>query len=260
MSWGAEGVLFQENLLISAGTSPQRNEPTAMFKEIANTYERNARIYPSVIVALPIVFSWYGFWNQMNGSAFAKIGSGSAVVIAGIILLSYIVRFFGKRIEPQLWRSWDGAPSTRYLRKGDGTLSAETKQKLYEKFRNESEIDLATDCSDQHINQAFAHVRNILRKKNVQGLYVKHNWEYGFSRNLMGSRWLWMALAFLGAVSCFLSNYFWPNMNLLVGGVLNTLWMIVGTVSGFAILPGLTKGLGERYAEDALLSYVNSNE
>lgn len=228
-----------------------------MFKEIADTYERNARVYPAVIVAIPIVFTWYGFWNLIDGSAFAKIGSGSAVVIAGVLLLSYAVRSFGKRIERGLWGSWKGAPSTRFLRKSDAALAPETKRRLYSKILRESGIDLNADNSDQRISQAFAHIRNMLRKRNVQGLYLKHNWEYGFSRNLMGSRWFWIVLALACASACFIAFFLFSHLSLLLGGVLNVLWAVVGGVTGFRVLPGLTKSVAERYAEDALLSYVN---
>lgn len=227
--------------------------------KVFDAYELVARVYPGILVSLPIMFTCYSFSGLINSPLFIKISSGSLVVLVGVALMSNIVRFFGKQIEPKLWKNWGGAPSTRFLRADDNKIAKEIKDKLYKRLLNDTGIDLGSGASDEKIIQGFGFIRNILRKKNKEGLWNKHNKEYGFTRNLMGSRWIWIILSFgLSLVSYIVTKAFPADITLLmIGAILNFIWGIVGIICGWVILPGLTKGIAERYAEEAILSYIN---
>lgn len=226
--------------------------------KIFDAYELVARVYPAILVSLPIMFTCYSFSGLINSPLLIKISSGSLVVLVGVALVSNVVRFFGKQIEPKLWKNWDGAPSTRFLRADDNKIAKEVKDKLYKKLLKDTGMELGNGPSDEKIIQGFGFIRNILRKKDKEGLWNKHNKEYGFARNLMGSRWVWIILSFgLSLISYMATKVFPADITLLIiGATLNFIWGVVGIICGWIILPGLTKGIAERYAEEAILSYI----
>lgn len=222
-------------------------------------YERNARIYPAILLSVPIMITCYSFSGLVNSPAFTKITSSSVVVLAAVVLLSNVVRFFGRKIEPIIWEKWGGSPSTKFLRKDDRTLAPEIKDLFYQKVIQEAKIDLLNDLTDERIEQAFSFVRNVLHNKDKTGLWRKSNKEYGFARNLMGSRWVWIIISFVLAFTCWFSVRFFPSdiSSLIVGAILNACCGLGAILCGWGVLPGLTKGIAERYAEQAIISYVN---
>ncbi len=222
-------------------------------------YERVARVYPAILISLPFVFTYYSFSVLIDIAFLAKLGSGGLIFLAFIFLMSNIIRYFGKKIEPILWESWNGAPSTRFLRLDDKQFAAEIKSKLYAKIFDETNIKLGENVTgDEKIIQAFAFIRNVLREKDKDGLWIKHNREYGFARNLMGSYWIWIGTSFVLFLTCWMSMKYFPDSpSLLLGAILNGTYSMITIFCGRFILPGLTKGIADRYAEDALMSYLN---
>jgi len=226
---------------------------------VFDAYARNARVYPAILISIPIVITCYSFSILINSPIFLKITGSSTIILVGIVLLSAIVRFFGKKIEPNIWKKWKGAPSTRFLRKNNTKIAKEIKEKFYKKILAETNIDLANNLTDERINQAFAFVRHALRQKDKKGLVAKFNCEYGFTRNLMGSRWLWIVLSFAASFICYWSIRYFPEDTkiLIIGSVLNVCCGLAAIICGWFILPDLTRGIAERYAEEAILSYVS---
>src|SRR5262249_27590972 len=53
--------------------------------------------------------------------------------------------------------------------------------------------------ADKTIHDAFRLVRQYLRQHDHDGLWSKQNIEYGFCRNLLGCRTLWLGMALCGA-------------------------------------------------------------
>ncbi len=85
-----------------------------LFKDLADPYSRRARLYPGLIVTLPIsiltivlVTTKPAWWSAV-------------VVLFGTSGLSYfgsqLVRSAGRRRQAALWASWGGAPTTQILR------------------------------------------------------------------------------------------------------------------------------------------------
>ncbi|GAI08360.1 unnamed protein product, partial [marine sediment metagenome] len=71
-----------------------------------DSYERNARVYPAILISIPIIITCYSFSVLINSHVFLKITGSSAIVLVGIVLLSSVVRFFGKKIELDIWKKW----------------------------------------------------------------------------------------------------------------------------------------------------------
>ena len=230
-----------------------------MLKEILkffDSYEKIARLYPALVVSAPVVVTCYSF-PLLHESPIIK---ASILIIPFIILMTYVVRFYGKRLEPKLWKQWNGAPSVRYLRRDDLTIAKEVKESFYEKIKNDSGIDLSAESTDQRLTQAFRFVRSELYDKNDAGLWRKFNKEYGFSRNLMGSRSLWVFLSVTGIAVCFFSLGYFPDIRLalIIGCIINCCCLLVAIFCSWYVFPSLIKGIAERYAENAIFSYLKN--
>lgn len=221
-----------------------------------DNYEFHARVLPAIVLSLPIVFTCYIMLPE--GHPLTKVSVSSIILLALVLLVSNIVRGLGKNIEPKLWKQWGGAPSTRFLRKEDTRIARETKECLYKKILDESKIDLINEINDNRIEQAFVFVRDALYRKNAPGLWIKSNKEYGWARNLLGSRLLIVLLSFACSLGCFFLIRFIPEnaKNLLVGIFINALYGVIAIYYGWFVLPGLTKGIAERYAEQAIMAYI----
>ena len=83
---------------------------------------------------------------------------------------------------------------------------------------------------------------------------------YGFARNLFGSRWLWLIISFIASIICYFSIRYFPGdtISLVIGTIFNGCYSLVTIICGWFILPGLTKGIAERYAEEVIFSYISN--
>jgi len=226
---------------------------------IFDSYERNARVYPAIIVSLPLIITCYSISSLFKGSFTIKLSINSPIILATLVLLSNIVRHYGKETESKIWKDWGGAPSTRFLRKDDTYFASATKQKIYQKILREENINLDADNSDEKINQAFRVICNRLRLQKNKGLWQKFNMEYGFNRNLLGSRKIWLILSILSSATCFAVNFYLGNNSnflIILGGFVNLGIVCVSILCGWIIIPKLIKGIAERYAEEVILSYL----
>jgi len=225
---------------------------------IFDSYERYARIYPAILLIVPFIIASFSITPIMSGPVFTKLLTNSLFVASLFVLFSNIVRGLGKRVEPKIWKEWGGPPSTRFLRQNDNTLASETKDKFYKKILKETNIDLLNNQNDEKIRQAFVFVREKLRRKDTQGLWVKSNKEYGFDRNLMGSRVGLVLSSFLAVSCCLLVIPFFPSdrINLIIGSVIIGIYGLGAIIYGWFILPNLTKGIADRYAEQAIMAYL----
>lgn len=232
----------------------------------ADSYDLKARFAPGMIVTLSFLIT---FWTCFQTEAKAISGPlGGITSIVVWYLLATCVRYCGKRIENKLWKTWGGAPSTVIVLWGDKTLGDGLKAKYHETV--ERVIGLPMPNKDQEksnpqesadlIGQAFQRVKGILRQYDKGGLWSVANTEYGFARNLYGSRLIWLLISILMTAACILSIYFSYSNLKLIGLTLNLLNLICCVTFGWFVLPKLTKKIGFRYAEHAWESFCNIAE
>ncbi|HHT9138644.1 MAG TPA: lipase family protein [Candidatus Wunengus sp. YC60] len=226
---------------------------------IFDSYERYARLSPAILLVMPFIIACFSITPIMSGPIGTKLFANGLFVTSLFIFFSNIVRGLGKRIEPKVWEQWGGPPSTRFLRKDDTTIASEIKNKFYQKILKETGIDLVSDLTDERIRQAFVFVKEKLRRKDKQGLWIKSNKEYGFDRNLMGSRVYLIISSLVASISCLLAICFFPNdkINLLIAAVVIAIYGVGATICGWLILPRLTKEVADRYAEQAIMAYMS---
>src|SRR5260370_7279600 len=95
-----------------------------------DTYELRARYFPAVLLTAPLVTPFQlscPSAQESVASLIEKAGLGLALVY----VLSLFVRHAGRRVQPRLWAAWNGAPSTRFARWRDPTLSGSKKKLLH---------------------------------------------------------------------------------------------------------------------------------
>jgi len=229
---------------------------------IFDFYERKARVYPAILVALPALITIYSFTSFVNSSLWSKLTGNSVISVAVLIYLSAIVRALGQRIEPAIWKQWGGPPSIRFLRWHDEKIAQDIKKHFYDKLNQEAGCHLNKDSSDVELQQGFDCAKNYLRAKRHNGLWVKFNAEYGFVRNLMGSRVLWLALSMICSILCLILLKLTSGATELLknGLIANVIFCLLSFVSGWFIIPSSTKIIAGRYAENIIFSFLYYGE
>jgi hypothetical protein len=228
-------------------------------------YEIRARIAPTIVVLSPLIMAFLFVILTVSGSWISSLGSIVVIALLMAYTLSFLPRQLGRKVEPELWASWDGAPTTRMLRWRDQTLDHETKRQVRMRAEQVSGVTLLSreeedehpDEADERISRAFTQVRATMRREDPEGLWTRHNAEYGLNRNLLGSRKLWLGLSVLGGLTCAAFWYFYPSEPLLaVGLILEIASIALAYVLGWHLLPRSVKTAADRYAESILGSLL----
>lgn len=227
-----------------------------------DSYEIRARIAPTIVVFSPVAILIILIWSEVFTSFNLIIGE-MALLLFLIYALSYVVKFYGKCIESSLWAAWDGAPSTRFLRWRDVSFNDEFKEKIHGLLKNNFPCSLLSKSdeekspinADNQISAAFLQVNAFLRKNDSEGLWQKHNAEYGFNRNLLGSRTLWLFFSTIATI-VFLFLWIKTNQNLLfIGMILCSIEILCAFIVGWYYLPLLVKVAADRYAESMWMAF-----
>jgi hypothetical protein len=240
--------------------------------EWLDQYEIRARIAPTVVVLSPLLFALFFIVLGVTGSWPGALSSLGVVALLLVYVLSFLPRQLGRRIEPGLWAGWGGPPTTRRMRWQDSTLDDETKRRLRERAEEVSGVTLLSEDeerndpeeADELIAKSFVQVRAKVRDEDSEGIWTKHNAEYGANRNLFGSRWLWLGLSALGALVCGAAWYFGtPDFWTLLGLGVEVVSIVIAYLMGWHLLPRSTKVAADRYAESvsgAFLARACTNE
>jgi hypothetical protein len=233
-----------------------------MIEQSQDSYDLKATVVPGLILALPLlVDAVYAAPNVSGWPIFAVVGTCSLALIYG---LGRFARARGKAIEPELWRQWGGQPSTRLLHHGDSHFGNDVKAAVRNALAKEFSVKLPTpneeatneNRDDQAIVEAFRQVRQYLRQHDPDGLWNKHNAEYGFCRNLLGCRMAWAVVAL--AATVFAATYAVSTGAGLQNpaSAIGLLSFIAAVYIGWAILPDATKRIADGYAETAWMSFL----
>ena len=179
---------------------------------LSSKYSLKARFVPALIAVFPFVVA-LAIPLKLFGLTLATGTLGACLVSALMYAASHAVRGAGLSLEPQLWTSWDGPPSTRFARWRDTKL--ETKRLIHRSSEGRFAIVLFTQeeeaadpkGADNKIRQVFMQVRQVLRTEACNDSLVgTYNAEYGFLRNLLGVRSWVLTLAVI--CFCAASTYY----------------------------------------------------
>ncbi|MGB2592887.1 MAG: hypothetical protein WA853_00070 [Candidatus Acidiferrum sp.] len=234
-----------------------------MMEKFLGEYDLKARVAPGLILALPILIdAFYAAPLLSSLPIFAASGICSFALIYG---LGYLARARGEAIEPKLWKRWEGPPSTRFLRQLDSSFTSELKVSIRSALFQCFSLVLPTveeerqepGHADRAIHDAFRQVRQYLRQRDPNGLWFKHDIEYGFSRNLLGCRGLWVIVATAATLFAAVRGArprIFGTIN--PGSALSLLSLTCALYFGWAVLPDGTRRIADVYAESAWMAFL----
>jgi hypothetical protein len=169
-------------------------------------YSFRARLQPALLTLLPLavgVFAWTGpgvKWQPALWSLFGTAG--------GTYFLTIFARHYGKQIEPSLWLSWGGAPTTQLLRHS-GTGNPVMRERWHKNLSKllgkpfptpqEEADDLAS--ADNTYSAAIHLLIAKTRNTKTYHLVYKENVQYGYCRNLYAMRVMGIVFCLLGVTA-----------------------------------------------------------
>jgi len=237
-----------------------------MIEKLLDEYELKARVAPGLIVALPVLVD--AVYAAPILASWPIFAAGSICSLALIYALGHLARARGEAIEPELWNRWGGPPSTRFLRHRDSSFARDLKAAVRKAVTRKFSLTLLTSDeetsepgrADKAIVDAFRQVRQYLRQRDPSGLWYKHGVEYGFSRNLLGCRVLWVIVAlaatFFAGVHGLRTNAGFLNP----ATTITSLAVVCAWYIGWAVLPEATKRIADGYAELAWIAFLRLSE
>ena len=173
----------------------------------ADAYTFRARVQPAFMVILPLLIFLFALLPELPLFVSALVGILGAV--GGTAVMAQVGRELGRRKEPDLWKSWDGPPTTRLLRHRRTSGDIELGSGLREQFERWIEHSLPTEreektypeWADVQYEEAVRALRAATRDQTRFGLVFAENVNYGFRRNLWGMKPVGASIAVVLALS-----------------------------------------------------------
>ena len=198
-----------------------------------DSYEMKARYAPALLLSLPVLISLWSCY-QVEYTALSNVTNGILSIVI-IYVLSVVIRSLGRRTEPKLWASWGGAPSTVLVSWQDTRLGEELKGLYLQAVRDKLNLPVSSKEEEKAdpgraaklIDQAFQRIKGVIRQKDKEGLWSVANADYGFARNLYGSRVLWLLISSLMVILSAYNLYSSFSNIILIGLIINLLFLIV---------------------------------
>ncbi len=172
-------------------------------------YDRRARLYPMVLVLLPLALgtaSWLPAGVELPG----LIG-GAVMVLAVSMLLAQLARDQGKRREKELFKRWGGRPSDRALSYSSKVFAESSLKRWHQKLMAlDTSLSIPDSAASEKANTkaakaAYAAATDLLvaktRDRVKYSLLFKENMNYGFRRNLWGMKHAGIGTAVLGLLA-----------------------------------------------------------
>lgn len=168
-----------------------------------DAYDRAARLYPALICLLPVVAvaaGVYGTALSLNSALVTLVTS-----FGGLFLLMSLSRDLGKRLEPALFSSWGGKPTTQVLRHRDTTLDPVTKKRFHGFLEKHlgvafptTEEEAANPVAADGVYQSGTQwLLGKTRDRTKFPFVFKENVNYGFRRNCLGLKPIGILIAVL---------------------------------------------------------------
>lgn len=168
-----------------------------------DAYDRRARIAPVVLVAAPLLPIALAALVQLPG--WHKLWS--AACLAMPILVEELGRDRGRRLQPELWHAWGGAPTTAMLRWRGAANRVQVERRhalLQEQIRPGLRLPTETEevqdpkAADDAYEAAVSVLRERTRDASQFPLVRSENARYGFRRNMLGLRPVGLAGSLVG--------------------------------------------------------------
>lgn len=165
-------------------------------------YERKARVYPALLVMLPILVPIVGTYGAENtvltGIAGLVLGCGAIYAVANV------ARGRGKVLEEKLIGKWGGMPTTIALRHRDDFLDSVSKRRYHEAIRERLGIAIPTAVEESEdttrADDIYVGATRRLREltRDNKELLLEENISYGFHRNMVAMKPVGIIICLIG--------------------------------------------------------------
>jgi hypothetical protein len=175
--------------------------------QLFDHYSFRARLQPALLTLLPAeigIFAWTGPGVKWQSALWTLFGT-----LGGTFFLAILARNLGKQIEPGLWLSWGGSPTTQLLRHaGPGNpVLRERWHKFLSKLLGKPLPTQAEELADPKAADEIyiAGVKLLINKtRDVKKFHLlyKENVQYGYCRNLYAMRLMGLSFSLFGSAAC----------------------------------------------------------
>ncbi len=180
-------------------------------KGLFDTYSIPARVFPSVLSAIPVfvlLFFLSGDVELRELGKFLlslKFYGGITLGLVGLYSYAQIIRFVSKLLEEAHFIRRSGFPSTYLMTYADSTYSKAYKDKYRTKVKHDFDIDLLDETGEaQNPDEAKKRLaeatKQVILKVQKGQLVFKHNVWYGFIRNLIGGAFFSLAFCIINII------------------------------------------------------------
>jgi hypothetical protein len=163
-------------------------------KFLSDPYDRPARLYPGLLVVLPLAVLLAGLYGTTHNPASVVLpvlgfcGAG--------YLLGRLSRDAGKRIQERLFVKWGGAPTTQLLRHRNTVFDEHTKERFHntiakgigKSFPTREAEQLDPVAADELYRAGTTWLIGQTRNTKIFPLVFNENIAFGFHRNCLGVR------------------------------------------------------------------------
>jgi len=162
---------------------------------ITDAYDRKARLYPALLLFMPVVLVIACGLGKDTSRAEALVGA--FLSCGGLLLLTQIARDAGKKKESRLFETWGGMPSVIIFRHADASIDPITKARYHNKMSSlikeakapSAEEETADPIAADRIYGSWStFIRINTRDTKKYPLLFQENISYGYRRNTWGLR------------------------------------------------------------------------
>lgn len=178
---------------------------TDAISRFADPYDRQARLYPALLAVSPLGLATFVVFaphlSLLGSIAAAVAGCGLLYWLAGL------ARDRGKQLESALFTEWGSKPSIQLLRHRNRVIDKVTKARLHGllarrlgvSFPSPEEEEQDPDRADELYASASRWLLEQTPAISRHPLLSAENTAYGFRRNMLGMRWIGLAMAALAS-------------------------------------------------------------
>lgn len=229
-------------------------------------YDRRARLAPGLLATAPIAVLVVTLGLKKYPAVAAA--SGLVAGASGAYVLAVLVRHFGRRLEATLWASWDGRPTTRFLRLRDASANAVERGVWRDAVQRVTGITLLSaeaegddpTTADETIEAAVNQLLPLGQGATKYPLLHAENIQYGFERNLWGVRWVARALSVACTLALIVIFIVEPT-SIAAAAVVAGVAIDLGFAIGWFVVPSANRVrlASERYARQLFHAVVSES-
>lgn len=188
-----------------------------LFNNIINNlseYELKSRIFPASLTILPFVITillWFPELINLESSLIILV-----ILIISLFFLGKLARERGKRVQSKLIQKWGSLPATLQLSHLDNTIDIETKKRYHDYLQKNieglnlpsqnEEIENPKYSQDKYESAVKWLLENTRDTKKFPLLY-QDNINYGYSRNMLGIKYLGVIISIFSLILNFYLLY-----------------------------------------------------